>query len=159
MKRRTLLAALGTAGTTGLAGCSGLLDDELPAGSLHLENRHDLPHIVRMTVTDVGSDGVRTDDGYDVRGDVTIRPEQRRLQTSISVAPNEIKTFEAIFTEPVTYLIEFTVDGVVPENAVYPFSPGVSSRGNYTYLDAEVYGGGKFSASFSTTDVSGPFDD
>jgi len=158
MKRRTLLAALGTAGTTSLAGCSGFLDDELPAGSLHLENLHDLPHIVRMTVTDVGTDGVRTDDGYDVRGDVTVRPGQRQLQTSISVAPDEIKTFEAVFTEPVTYLVEFTVDGVVPENAVSTFSPGLDSRGNYWYLDAEVYGAGVFSASFRTTDVSGPFD-
>lgn len=159
MKRRALLTALGTASATSLAGCSGLFDDELPAGSLHLENRHNLPHLVGMTVTDVGSDGVRTDDGYDVRGTVTVRPDQRRLKTSISVAPDEIKTFEAVFTEPVTYLVEFTVDGTGPENAVYPFSPGISSRGNYTYLDAEVYGGGEFSASLATTDVSGPFDD
>ena len=111
-----------------------------------------------MTVTDVGSDGVRTEDGYDVRGDVTVRPDQRRLQTSISVDPDESKTFEAVFTEPVTYLVEFTVDGVVPENAVYTFSPGVDSRGNYWYLDAEVYRRGVFSASFRSTDVSGPFD-
>lgn len=159
MKRRTLLAALGTAGITTLAGCSGLFDDEPPAGSLRLENRHNLPHTVRMNVTDVGSDGVRTDDGYNVRGDVTVQPDQRRLRTSISVAPDEIKTFEAIFTEPVTYLVKFTVDGVVPENAVYTFSPGVSSRGNYAYLDAEVYAGGEFSASFRTTDTSGPLDD
>jgi hypothetical protein len=160
MKRRSFLAALGIAGTTSLAGCGDFLDDdELPAGSLRIENTRNLPHLVKMTVTDVGNDGVNTDDGYDVRGDVAVRSEQRELQTSIYVAPNEIKTFEAIFTEPVTYLVEFTVDGVVPENAVYPFSPGVSSRGNYAYLDAEVYGGGVFGASFATTGVSGPFDD
>lgn len=159
MKRRSFLATLATGGTTGVAGCGRLSDDELPAGSLHIENHHNLPHLVRMTVTDVGSDGVTTEDGYDVRGDVTIQPDQRWLRTSVYVAPNEIKTLNTVFTEPVTYLVKFTVDSVVPENAVFPFSPRGSNRGNYTYLDADVYAGGEFSASFATTDVSGPFDD
>ncbi|ERG89051.1 MAG: hypothetical protein J07HX5_01202 [halophilic archaeon J07HX5] len=156
MKRRSLVAALGTAAITSLAGCNVLSDDEPPAGSLQIENHHDLPHTVRMIITDVGSDGITTDDGYDVRGDVTVPPSQRRLQSSISLSPNKIKTFETIFTEPVTYAVVFAVDDAVTETA-YPFSPRRSSPGSYAYLNAEVYADGEFSASFATTGLSGPF--
>ena len=159
MNRRALLAALGTASVTSLAGCSAVLADHVPAGTLRFENRHQLPHIIGVAVTRVGAEPVTTEEGYDVRGDVMVSEAQRNIRASASVAPGETQTFKAVFTEPVTYLVEFTVDGTVPENAGrYPFSPVTDDRDHYNYLQGVVYESGDFSWVVSSTDASGPFD-
>ncbi|WP_440992268.1 hypothetical protein [Haloarchaeobius baliensis] len=159
MNRRSLLTSLGTLGVTGVAGCSGLLDEDVPAGSLRFENRDSLPHVIGMSVVDVGSDSETGSDGYDVTGEVTVRPGQRELTASQSVAPGETRTFRDVFTESVYYLVEFTLDGEHPEDGgTIPFNPSPPDREYDNVLGGVVYASGEFSWQVSSTDNPGRFE-
>ncbi|WP_353633988.1 hypothetical protein ABSL23_12695 [Halobacterium sp. NMX12-1] len=157
MNRRALLASLSAIGLSGLAGCAVFQSGDIPAGTLQFENRDDLPHVVGISVVDVGTDGGADADGYSVSGDVTVRPQQRELTASSSVAPGETQTFRNIFTESVYYLVEFTIDGDVPENAGrVPFNP--STREYDNFLRGVVSTSGELSWTISTTDNAGRFE-
>ncbi len=159
MNRRALLTALGTASAVSFAGCSRIRGESIPAGTLRFENHHELPHIISVAVSAVGAEPVTTGEGYDVRGDVTIPKTQRNLRASASVAPGETQTFEAVFTEPVVYLVEFTIDGTAPENGGrVPLSPVPDDRDYYNYVQGIVDEAGDFSWVSTTTNASGPFD-
>lgn len=158
MKRRTLLTSLSALHVSSLAGCSGFLNDDIPAGSLQFENRDDLPHVIGMSVVDVGAEPETDSDGYSVSGDVTVPPQQRELTASSSVAPGETQTFKNIFTESVYYLVEFTLDGTAPETGGrIPFNPSPSEREYDNVLGGVVYASGEFSWRVSSTDNAGRF--
>ncbi|UPV75675.1 hypothetical protein M0R89_06325 [Halorussus limi] len=159
MDRRALLTSLSTVGVTGLTGCSDILNDDIPAGSLQFENRDDLPHVIGVSVVDVGAEPRSEPDRYGVAGDVSAPPQQRELTASSSVAPGETQTFKNIFTEPVYYLVEFTVDGTVPETGGrIPFNPSPSGREYDNVLMGVVYASGEFSYGISSTGNAGRFD-
>jgi hypothetical protein len=159
MNRRALLTSLSSLGLVGLAGCSGLQQDDIPAGSLRFENQDDLPHIIRMSVIDIGTEAETDTSGYSVSGEVTVRPQQRELTTSSSIAPGETQTFQNVFTESVYYLIEFTLDGDRPETGGrVPFNPSPPDREYDNFLGGVVYASGEFSWEVSTTDNAGRFE-
>ena len=159
MNRRALLTSLGALGVAGLAGCSRFLNGDVPAGSLQFENRDNLPHVIGMSVVDVGAEPATSGEGYSVSGDVTVPHQQRTLTASSSVAPGETQTFTNIFTESVYYLIEFTLDGTTPETGgQYPFNPSPSGRQYDNVIMGVVYPSGEFSYVSSSTDNPGVFE-
>lgn len=159
MNRRALLTSLSSLGLVGLAGCSGLQQDHIPAGSLQLENQDDLPHVIGMSVIDIGIEAETDTNGYSVSGEATVRPQQRELTTSSSTAPGETQTFQNVFTESVYYLIEFTLDGDIPETGGrVPFNPSPPDREYDNFLGGVVYASGEFSWEVSATDNAGRFE-
>ncbi len=158
MNRRALLTSLSALGISGLPGCSSFLNDDVPAGSLQFENQDNLPHVIGISVVGVGAESETDSDGYSVSGDVTVPPQQRELTASSSVAPGETQTFKNIFTESVYYLVEFTLNGTVPETGgQIPFNPSPSTREYDSVLGGVVYASGEFSWRVSSTDNAGRF--
>lgn len=155
MKRRALLSAVGVAGLSSLAGCSALSDDELPAGSLQFENRHDLPHVIRFSVVDVGERP--GDEPGAVTGDVTVRPAQRELTAASSVAPSETQTFESVFTNSAWYSVEFAVDGRRPDHDTgrTVYNPAPADREYGMVLSGSVESDGGFTWVQSATENRG----
>lgn len=160
MRRRALLAAVGVLWTPGVAGCSRIGDEEPPAGTLRFANDHHLPHVIRFAVVGVGAEpaesGRDADDAL-VTGDVTVRPDQRELRASSSVAPGETQTFPGVFAEPVWYGVAFAVDGRTPEAGRLPFHPAPPGRDRGRVLSGRVYPNGEFSWVISTTENPGTF--
>ena len=158
MNRRALLASFSAFGVSGLAGCSSLQNDDIPAGSHQFENQDNLPHIIGISVVDIGTEAETDSDGYSVSGDVTVPPQQRELTASSSVAPGETQTFRNIFTDSIYYLVEFTLDGTRPETGGrVPFNPSPSDREYDNVLGGIVYESGELSWKVSTTDNAGRF--
>ena len=159
MNRRHFLTSLSAVSVIGFAGCSDVLNDDIPAGSLQFENQDDLPHVIGISVIDVGAEPRSEPDRYSVSGDVSVPPQQRALAASSSVAPGETQTFKNIFTESVYYLVEFTLDGTTPETGGrIPFNPSPSDREYDNVLGGVVYTSGEFSYQVSSTDNAGRFD-
>ncbi|ERG97767.1 MAG: hypothetical protein J07HQX50_01795 [Haloquadratum sp. J07HQX50] len=159
MNRRALLASLSSLGLVGIAGCSSLQQDDIPAGSLQFENQDDLPHVIGMSVIDIGTEAETDADRYSISGNVTVRPQQRELTASSSIAPGETQTFRNVFTESVYYLVEFTLDGDLPETGGrVPFNPSPPDREYDNVLRGVVYPSGEFSWEVSTTDNAGRFE-
>lgn len=154
--RRTVLAAVGTAVGGGLAGCSTFSGGDAPAGSLRLDNRDDLPHLIGVRVTGVGE---RPGDDGSTAGDVAVPPSQRELTASDTLSPGETETFPGVFTEPVWYAVEFAVDGEHPADGagrtLYHPSPPDRDRGRV--LGGTVYETGEFSWVVSATSDPGAF--
>ena len=158
MHRRALLASLSALSMSGLAGCASFQNDDIPAGSLQFENQDNLPHVIGISVIDIGTESETDSDGYSVSGEVTAPPQQRELTASSSVAPGETQTFRNIFTESVYYLVEFTLDGSVPETGGrIPFNPSPSNRKYDNVLGGVVFASGEFSWEVSSTDNAGRF--
>jgi hypothetical protein len=159
MNRRALLASLSSLGLVGIAGCSSLYQNNIPAGSLQFENQDDLPHVIRMSVIDIGTEAETDADRYSTSGDVTVRPQQRELTASSSIAPGETQTFRNVFTESVYYLVKFTLDGDLPETGGrVPFNPSPPDQEYDNVLGGVVYASGEFSWEVSTTDNAGRFE-
>jgi hypothetical protein len=156
--RRRFLAALSGAAAGGLAGCGSLSDQSPPAGSLRFENDHNLPHSIRLEVTGVGTES--GSDAGGVAGDVAVPAPQRSLTASTTLEPGERLTYESVFTEPVWYGVQFTVDGSVPgDNAgTTRFNPADADGGTWELLAGKVYESGEFSWVVHTTDNAGTFD-
>ena len=77
-----------------------------------------------------------------------------------SVASGETLTSRAVFTEPVYYLVEFTLDGTVPETGGrYPFTPTRPENADWQYLSGVVFENGEFSWQATVTENSGSFSD
>lgn len=156
--RRAVLASLGTVAAGGLAGCARPDSGDLPAGSLQFQNNHDLPHAITVAVTDVGTD--TGDDPGAVTGDPIVPAAQRSLTASASVDPGGSETYERVFTEPVWYVVEFTVDGRPPREdarttVYHPVPPGKETGRTLT---GRVYESGEFSWVVSSTENRGGFD-
>jgi len=160
--RRTFLAALGTTATATLAGCSALTrdSDDTPAGSLRFENRHSVPHSIRVAVVDVGT--APGDGQGEVRGepDPPVRESQRTLTATGTVDPDETALYERVFTAPVWYAVQFRLDGERLEDGAgtvaFEPAPGDDERGSF--LGAEVSETGEFTWVVTSTDDPGPFE-
>lgn len=158
MNRRALLASVSVLSVSGLAGCASFQNDDIPAGSLQFENQDNLPHVIGISVVDVGTEAETDSDGYSVSGDVTVPPEQRELTASSSVPPGETQTFRHIFTDSVYYLVEFTLDGNRPETGGrVPFNPSPANGKADHILGGVVYASGEFSWKVSATENAGRF--
>lgn len=157
IRRRSVLGAVGTVVLGSLAGCSALSDDRPPAGSLRFVNDDDLPHVISIRVTGVGSEP--GEEPGAVTGDVIAPPSQRSLEASASIEPGEQHTYQTVFTEPVWYGIQFTLDGDIPENdtgttVFHPVPPDADSG---RFLVGRVGADGEFSWTISSTNNTGPF--
>ncbi|WP_276259338.1 hypothetical protein [Haloglomus litoreum] len=160
--RRRLLAALGATATTALAGCSNLTgSDDPPAGSLRFENRHSVPHSIRVAVADVGA---RPGDGPGaVQGepDQPVRESQRTLTATDTVDPGETARYERVFTAPVWYGVRFRLDGDRPEDGrgAVAFGPAPENDADEqgSFLDIGVSETGGFTWVVASTDDPGPF--
>jgi hypothetical protein len=145
-------------GISGLAGWIDLDGTAIPAGSLQFANQDELPHIIGISVVDVGTETERDADGYSVSGEVDIRPQQAKLTASSSVAPGETQVFRNVFTESVYYLVEFTLGNGGSETGVHvPFHPSPSDREYDNVLRGVVNASGQLAWKIETTDNSGRF--
>jgi hypothetical protein len=158
LSRRTLLRTAAAGAIGSLAGCTDLLDRSPPAGSLRFENNDNLPHAIRVEVTDVGAEP--GDGPGEVTGDATAPPTQRNLTAATTLEPGDSETYESVFTEPVWYGVQFTLDGDVPENdsGTTAFNPVETAGETWNVLGSEVYESGEFSWVISSTENSGRFD-
>lgn len=155
--RRAVLAIASTCVATALAGCNGNSEVDPPAGSLRVVNRDTLPHDMRMEVTDIGTEageeaGIVTGDP-DIPGDVS-------LTMTAHLDAGATQTHESVFTQPVWYAVEFTVDGRVPETreGAVAFNPAPSGEDRGRTLEASVSDGGSFGWSIAATDNPGTFE-
>ncbi|WP_254824061.1 hypothetical protein [Haloglomus halophilum] len=159
--RRRFLAALGTTATATLAGCSALTGsgDDPPAGSLRFENRHSVPHSIRVEVAGVGT--APGDGQGEVQGepDPPVRESQRTLTATGAVDPEETALYERVFTAPVWYAVRFRLDGKRLEDGAgtvaFGPAPGDDERGSF--LGAEVSETGEFTWVVTSTGNPGPF--
>jgi hypothetical protein len=157
MYRRTFLTSIGSIPLAGLAGCSAESSESPPAGSLRFVNEHNVPHAIRMRVTGVGSTPGDTQGA--VEGDPIVPAAQRELTTSTTVKPGHRQTYESVFTEPVWYGIEFTLDGEVPDDdvGVTTFQPAPADEETGRILSGKVFPSGEFSWVISSTENLGTF--
>jgi hypothetical protein len=158
LSRRTLLKTTAAGAIGSLAGCTGLLDRSPPAGSLRFENNDNLPHAIRVEVTGVGAEP--GDGPGEVTGDVTVTPVQRNLTAAATLEPGDSETYESVFTEPIWYGIQFTLDGEIPENdsGTTVFNPVETAGETWNILSGTVYESGELSWVISSTKNSGRFD-
>lgn len=121
MSRRALRSSLGVPGGSCLAGRSTTVDEEPSAGSVRFSNRHDLPHVVGFTVTDIGTEIARSSESSLVTGDtrLSLPVHARNPTTSVSIGPDETMLYTDVFSEGtqevVYYAVEVSVDGTGPE--------------------------------------------
>jgi len=154
------MATLGAIGFASAAGCNGLGSEAVPAGSLQLVNQDSLPHEIVMEITDVGNE---YDEGAgEVVGDPNVPQYLTERRTTAVLEADTSRTYEAIFSEPVWYTVQFTIDGEVapePDGRVSSY-PGPLAESNVAgeYLRAGVLENGEKSLVVSGTDNSGPFE-
>ncbi|MFB6198277.1 MAG: hypothetical protein ABEI52_08440 [Halobacteriaceae archaeon] len=158
VSRRSILRAVGTGMLGSLAGCSALGTDRPPAGSLRFTNDDNLPHMISVRVTDVGAT-LGSKPGT-VTGTVTVPPAQRSLEASATIAPTKRQTYTSVFTEPVWYAVQFTLDGDIPENdtGTTVFHPVPPDADTGRFLIGYVSADGEFSWRFGSTTDTGNFD-
>lgn len=159
LNRRAFLATLGASTIGSFAGCSTVGDDEPPAGSLQFTNQDSLPHAIQLAVTDVGSE-INNETGT-VAGEVTVPAPQRNLTATEQLSPEESTTYTDVFTEPVWYAVECTVDRrqssdrEVKTQAI--FHPAPPEREYVNYLQALLRDSGRIELAVVTTDNTGRY--
>lgn len=159
LNRRAFLATLGVSTIGTFAGCSTVGNDDPPAGSLQFTNQDSLPHSIQLAVMDVGSE-VNNDTGT-VGGEVTVPAPQRNLTATEQLSSEESTTYTDVFTEPVWYTVECTVDGrqssdrEVMTQAV--FNPAPPEREYVNYLQALLRDSGRVELAVVTTDNTGRY--
>ncbi len=157
MKRRTVLGSVGSVALAGLAGCTESKSEAPPAGSLRFVNESSTPRIIRMHVTDVGSES-GTGPGT-VSGNPNVRPAQRNLTAATTIEPGETQTYESVFTTPNWYAIRFTVSGQKLDDAqaLTSFHPAPNNGEKGTFLSGRISNSGEFAWTVTATGDSGPF--
>ena len=159
LNRRTFLATLGASTVGNVAGCSTIGNDDLQAGSLQFINQDSLPHAIQLAVTDVGSE-LDNETGT-VAGDVTIPAPQRNLTATEQLSSAESTTYTDVFTEPVWYAVECTVDGQQTTQDDFQteamFHPAPLGREYVNYLQAVLRDSGRIELAVVTTDNSGRY--
>jgi hypothetical protein len=159
MNRRSLLVALGATSAGILAGCQSIADGDPPAGSLEFTNQDSLPHTIQLSVTDVGSEP--GDETGTTAGEVTVPAPQRNLTASEQLSPDSSTVYTDVFTEPVWYGIEYTVDGrQAPDREVSTratFHPAPPGREYVNYLQALLRDSGRIELAVVTTANTGRY--
>ena len=157
MNRRTYLTALGTAAGSSLTGC--ITNDAPPAGSLRFTNQDALPHTIQLSVTDVGSKP--GDETGTTSGEVTISATQQNLTTEKNLSPEESATYTDVFTDPVWYGVECTVDNrQSPDDEVMSratFHPAPPGREYVNYLQGLIRDSGRVELAVITTENTGRY--
>ena len=159
LNRRAFLATLGASTVSNVAGCSAIGTDDPPAGSLRFINEDSLPHAMQLAVTDVGSE--LTNETGTVAGDVTVPAPQRNLTATEQLSSEESATYTGVFTEPVWYAVECTIDGrqsshrEVRTQAV--FHPAPPEREYVNYLQILLRDSGRVAVVVATTDNTGRY--
>ena len=159
LNRRTFLATLGASACGTLAGCATIRQGNPPAGSIQFTNQDSLPHLIQIAVTDVGSE-LSSETGT-VAGDVTVPAPQRNLTATEHLSPEESTTYTDVFTEPVWYAVECTVDRrqssdrEVKTQAI--FHPAPPEREYVNYLQALLRDSGRIELAVVTTDNTGRY--
>lgn len=159
LNRRAFLATLGASTVGTVAGCSTLGTDDPPAGSLQFTNEDSLPHAMQLAVTDVGSE--LTNETGIIAGDVTVPAPQRNLTATEQLSSEESTTYTGVFTEPVWYAVECTIDGrqsshrEVKTQAV--FHPAPPEREYVNYLQILLRDSGQVELVVATTDNTGRY--
>ncbi|MDG5778836.1 hypothetical protein QA599_20555 [Haloarculaceae archaeon H-GB1-1] len=159
LNRRAFLATLGASTIGSFAGCSTVGNDDPPAGSLQFTNQDSLPHAIQLAVTDVGSE-LNNETGT-VAGDVTVPASQRNLTATEQLSPEDSVTYTDVFTEPMWYAVECTVDGrrssdrEVKTQAI--FHPAPPEREYVNYLQALLRDSGRVELAVVTTDNTGRY--
>jgi hypothetical protein len=159
LNRRTFLATLGASTIGSFAGCSTTANDKPPAGSLQFTNQDSLPHAIQLAVTDVGSE--LNNEAGTVAGEVTVPAPQRNLTATEQLSSEESTTYTDVFTEPVWYAVECTVDGrqssdrEVMTQAI--FHPAPPEREYVNYLQALLRDSGRVELAVVTTDNTGRY--
>jgi hypothetical protein len=106
-------------------------------------------------VTDTGAEP-----GED-RGTVTGEETVPRISftTTAQLEPETEQVFEDVFTEPVYYAAQHTVDDAEPANsqAEIAFNPAPSD-GENTFLEVQIDSSGVFGWVINATENPGPFD-
>lgn len=157
LTRRRLLGALAGVAGAGAAGCAALGPDDPSGGSLRFVKKDAVPQVLGMRVTDVGA---RTgEEPGTVTGDTTAPPAQRTLTARASVDPGASPTYEAVFTSPVWYAVEFSVDGRTPETGTTAFTPAPTDGGPGRYLAGRVSAAGDLTWTVGSAGGPGPFGD
>ncbi|MDQ2074447.1 hypothetical protein RBH20_18070 [Haloarcula sp. H-GB4] len=159
LNRRAFLATLGASTVGKLAGCSTIGTDDPPAGSLQFINQDSLPHAMQLAVTDVGSE-LNNETGT-VAGDVPVPAPQRNLTATEQLSSEESTTYTDVFTEPVWYAVECTVDGQQTTQEEFQteamFHPAPPGREYVNYLQAVLRDSGQIELAVVTTDNSGRY--
>jgi len=159
MNRRTLLATLGTTVSGSLAGCRTITDEAPPAGSLRFTNQDSLPHTIQLSVTDVGSE-LNADTGT-LTGTVTVPAPQRNLTATEQLSPETSTEYTDVFTDPVWYEIECTVDHRQTADrevmAQALFHPAPPERTYVNYLHALLRDSGRIELAVITTENTGRY--
>lgn len=150
--RRRLLAGLSATSLVGLAGCPSVTTSGPPAGSLRFRNDDDVPHVLTLRVTDVGTN--RGEDPGTVTGEPIVTPGQQSLTASTSIQPGEQRTYESVFTRSLWYAVEFAVDGEPPREEVgeVTFNPAPATADSGRFLTAKVDESGRFGWLITTTE-------
>ncbi len=159
MNRRTLLATLGTTVSGSFAGCRTITDGDPPAGSLQFTNQDALPHMIQLSVTDIGR---KLDEETGTpTGTVTVPAPQRNLTASEQLSPETSTEYTDVFTEPVWYGIKCTVDyrqtsdrEVMAHAMFHPAPPG---REYVNYLHALLRDSGRVELAVITTENTGRY--
>jgi hypothetical protein len=125
-----------------------------------LINRDTLPHEIAMEVTDIGNE--YDEDTREVVGDPIVPQPLTERRTTAVLQPDTTQTYEGIFTEPVWYTVQFTVDGEVvtePDGEV-SFYPGPRNDSSVAgeYLRAGVLENGQKTLVVAGTSDSGSFE-
>ena len=159
LNRRAFLVTLGASTIGSFAGCSTVRNDDPSAGSLQFTNQDSLPHAIQLAVTGVGSElnnKTRT-----VVGEVTIPAPQRNLTATEQLSPEESTTYANVFTEPVWYAVNCTVDGGQSSDrdslTQAMFHPAPPEREYENYLQALLRDSGRVELAVVTTDNTGRF--
>ncbi|OYR51300.1 MULTISPECIES: hypothetical protein [unclassified Halorubrum] len=156
--RRAVLAAVGAASLGSIAGCSSRQSDEPPTGSLRVINNDEtVPHSITMHVTDVGT--ALGEEPYSVIGETSASSAQRNLSASTTLEPGGIETYGSVFSEPVWYAIEFTVDERPPDDEAghVVYSPIPDDEPIGRMLTGKVGSASDFWWTISATENAGTF--
>ncbi|QLD88585.1 hypothetical protein HWV07_05875 [Natronomonas salina] len=165
MNRRALLSSLGALTVSGLSGCSSSEEEEEqpPAGSVRFSNRHDLPHVVGFTITNIGTEIDHSSDDSVVTGDtrLSLPIHKKDLSTSVSIAPDETSLYPGAFSKRASdalyYAVEFSLDGSVPERGEpIPFSPAPSDD-ERCFLEVSIGASGSLSPGITKTENEGEY--
>lgn len=158
ISRRGVLGGLSTASVGCLAGCSALLENDPPAGSVQFTNDDDLPHTLSLWVTGVGS---KKEGIGEVEGKVDVPEEQRHQTLSAPLQPGEVNTYQSGFTEDVYYELNFRIDGHLPQTlgpkARETFKPLTRKGTGGWYIWATVDSRGELSPGSASTSNEGTF--
>lgn len=129
VSRRGVLRGLALGGIGGVAGCSAVAsDDGYDSGTLVVENRHSLAHVIEVRVVD---------------GPTTSPAVENELSGTFAVDAGETRSYPEFVTEDGRFEIEATLSSG-GETVTFAFNPvdaiGDTSSGTYATVSVDESG-------------------